>query len=70
VLGIAILVALLQNAAPTDPVGVFADAWTLMAGAGVLVALIAVALGRVRAGDPAVLPSRPPAPTARLEKVA
>ena len=70
VLGIAVLVALLQDASPTDPIAVFSEAWTLMAAAAVLVALIALALGRVRAGEPAVLPSRPPVAVAQLEEAA
>jgi EmrB/QacA subfamily drug resistance transporter len=63
VLGIAVLVALLEAAAPADPVGAFEDAWTLMAAAGVVTAVIALALGRVRA-----LPAAEPlaAPAARL----
>jgi NTE family protein len=70
VLGIAILVALLQGASPAHPVEVFSEAWTLMAGAAVIVALTALALGRVRAGEPAVLPSPAPAAPARLEEAA
>jgi MFS family permease len=49
VLGISILVALLEGASPTDPLGAFQNAWTLMAGAAILTAGIALALGRVRA---------------------
>ena len=55
VLGIAALVAVLEAAPPGDPVEGFVDAWTLMAAAAGLVALLAVALGRVRAGAPAAV---------------
>ena len=51
VLGIAILIALLEEATPLDPVGPFSTAWALMAGAAGIVAAIALALGRVRAGE-------------------
>jgi MFS family permease len=64
VLGIAILIAVLEGVSPTDPVAVFADAWTLMAAAAVVVAFIALALGRFRAGEPAALPARAPAAAA------
>jgi EmrB/QacA subfamily drug resistance transporter len=70
VLGIAILIALLQGASPAHPVDAFSEAWTLMAGAAVIVALTALALGRVRAGEPAALPSRVPAAVAQLEEAA
>jgi hypothetical protein len=52
VLGISILVALLDSASPADPLGPFRDAWTLMAGAAIITAAIAVALGRVRVSAP------------------
>jgi MFS family permease len=48
VLGIAVLVALLESASPTDPVGAFHSAWTVMAGTALVTAAIALALGRVR----------------------
>jgi EmrB/QacA subfamily drug resistance transporter len=51
VLGVAALVAVLE--AGSDPVEAFVDAWTLMAIAGVIVAALALALGRVRATTPA-----------------
>lgn len=55
VLGIAVLVALLEAAPPTDPVGAFKDAWTVMAATAVVTGGIALALGRVRVlGSPAV----------------
>jgi EmrB/QacA subfamily drug resistance transporter len=47
VLGIALLVAILEAAPADDPVAGFTDAWTLMAAAALLVALLALALGRV-----------------------
>jgi EmrB/QacA subfamily drug resistance transporter len=52
VLGIAALVAVLDAA--DDPIAGFVDAWTLMAVSGGVVAALALALGRVRAGAPAV----------------
>jgi EmrB/QacA subfamily drug resistance transporter len=63
VLGIAVLVALLEAASPTDPVGTYKDAWTLMAATALLAAAIALALGRVRA-LPAAEPSAPAGPRA------
>jgi EmrB/QacA subfamily drug resistance transporter len=53
VLGIAILVAVLEAAAPGDAVSGFTDAYTLMAIGGGLAAVLALALGRVRAAAPA-----------------
>jgi EmrB/QacA subfamily drug resistance transporter len=50
VLGIAVLVAVLAAAPASDPVEGFTDAWALMAVAAVLVATLALALGRVRSG--------------------
>jgi EmrB/QacA subfamily drug resistance transporter len=50
VLGIAVLVAVLEAAPPG--VDGFTDAWTLMAATAGLVALLALALGRVRAAAP------------------
>jgi hypothetical protein len=62
VLGIAALVAILEAAPPVDPVDGFVDAWTLMAATAGVVALLAVALGRVRTGAPApVAPAEAPA---------
>jgi EmrB/QacA subfamily drug resistance transporter len=55
VLGIAALVALLEAAPAADPVDGFTTAWTLMAAVAGVVALLALALGRVRAGAPAPL---------------
>ncbi len=52
VLGIAALVAVLEAAPPGDLLDGFGDAWTMMAVAGGVVAVLAVALGRVRAGVP------------------
>jgi NTE family protein len=49
VLGIAVLVAVLDGGPRADPVAGFELAWTLMALAGGVVALLALALGRVRA---------------------
>jgi EmrB/QacA subfamily drug resistance transporter len=57
VLGIAALVAVLDAAPQTDPVQGFSDAWTLMAATAGVVALLALALGRVRAGAPTAVPS-------------
>jgi hypothetical protein len=57
VLGIAALVAVLEAAPAGDPVQGFTDAWTLMAIAAGVVALLALALGRVRTGAPAAMPS-------------
>jgi NTE family protein len=57
VLGIAVLVAVLAAAPPGDPLAGFVDAWTLMAVAGGIVAVLTVALGRVRAGAPAAAPA-------------
>ena len=51
VLGIAALVAVLDAA--EDPMAGFVDAWTMMAVSGGVVAALALALGRVRAGAPA-----------------
>ena len=52
VLGIAALVAMLDAA--EDPMAGFVDAWTMMAVTGGVVAVLALALGRVRAAVPAV----------------
>jgi EmrB/QacA subfamily drug resistance transporter len=52
VLGIAALVAVLDAA--DDPMAGFVDAWTMMAVSGGVVAALALALGRVRAGAPAI----------------
>jgi len=52
VLGIAALVAVLDAA--DDPMAGFVDAWTMMAVSGCVVAALALALGRVRAGAPAI----------------
>jgi EmrB/QacA subfamily drug resistance transporter len=57
VLGIAALVAVLEAAPATDPLEGFVDAWTLMAATAGVVALLAVALGRVRSGAPAAAAS-------------
>jgi EmrB/QacA subfamily drug resistance transporter len=59
VLGIALLVAVLDGAPPGDPVAGFDTAWALMASAGAVVALLALALGRVRAvvAQPAEAPA-------------
>ena len=54
VLGIAALVAVLEAAPAGDPVQGFTDAWSLMAIAAGVLALLALALGRVRAGAPVV----------------
>jgi EmrB/QacA subfamily drug resistance transporter len=53
VLGIAALVAVLEAAPGANPLQGFTDAWTLMAATAGVVALLAVALGRVRSGAPA-----------------
>jgi EmrB/QacA subfamily drug resistance transporter len=52
VLGIAGLVAVLDAAPAGEPVAGFVDAWTLMAATAGVVALLALALGRVRSGAP------------------
>jgi EmrB/QacA subfamily drug resistance transporter len=57
VVGIAVLVAVLEAAAPGDPLSGFTDAWTLMAAGGVTTAALALALGRVRASAPAGAPA-------------
>jgi hypothetical protein len=57
VLGIAALVAVLEAAPSVDPVEGFVDAWTLMAATAGVVAVLAVALGRVRTGMPASVTS-------------
>jgi len=54
VLGIAALVALLDAAPAGDPLAGFTEAWALMAVSGGVVAVLALALGRV--GLPAVAP--------------
>ncbi|CAA9534921.1 MAG: Uncharacterized MFS-type transporter [uncultured Solirubrobacteraceae bacterium] len=62
VLGIAILVAVLEAAPPTEAVGAFHDAWTLMAIAGAATAGVALALGRfsaLAASEPAAAASSP-----------
>ena len=59
VLGIAILVAVLDAAPAADPLSGFTDAWTLMAIAALLVAGLALALGRLRAT--AAAPAEAPA---------
>jgi EmrB/QacA subfamily drug resistance transporter len=57
VVGIAALVAVLEAAPAGDPVQGFTEAWTLMAATAAVVALFALALGRVRAGAPAAVAS-------------
>jgi EmrB/QacA subfamily drug resistance transporter len=49
VLGIALLVAVLDAAPASDPVGGFLNAYVLMAAGGLAAATLALALGRVRA---------------------
>jgi EmrB/QacA subfamily drug resistance transporter len=49
VLGIALLVAVLDAAPAAEPLAGFDAAWTMMAAAGGVVAVLALALGRVRA---------------------
>jgi EmrB/QacA subfamily drug resistance transporter len=61
VLGIAALVAVLEAAPAGDPVQGFTDAWTLMAATAGVVALLALALGRVRARAPTASPAEAPA---------
>jgi EmrB/QacA subfamily drug resistance transporter len=56
VLGIAVLVAVLDGASPADPVGAFSNAYAVMAGASLVAATLALALGRVRAALPAPVP--------------
>jgi EmrB/QacA subfamily drug resistance transporter len=70
VLGIAVLVALLEAASPTDPVGAFRDAWTLMAATAVVTAGVALALGRVRALAPAGAGATGVAPAEALREAA
>ena len=53
VLGIAALVALLDAAPAGDPLSGFTDAWALMTVSAVVVAGLALALGRVRLASPA-----------------
>jgi EmrB/QacA subfamily drug resistance transporter len=62
VLGIAVLVAVLAAATPSDPLGPFQDAWRLMAATGVTAGLLALGLGRVRARDPEAALASAPAP--------
>jgi len=57
VLGIAVLVAVLEAAPAGDPLDGFTTAWTLMAATAGVVALLALALGRVRAGATAPVAS-------------
>ncbi len=52
VLGIATLVAVLGAAPARDPLSGFTDAWTLMAVAALLVAALAVGLGRLHVRAP------------------
>jgi EmrB/QacA subfamily drug resistance transporter len=52
VLGIAALVAVLDAAPPGDPVAGFVDAWTMMAVTAGAVAVLALALGRIRLPQP------------------
>ena len=61
VLGIAILVAVLDAAPASDPVGGFLDAYVLMAAGGLAAAGLALALGRVRAIGTAAAPAEAPA---------
>jgi MFS family permease len=61
VVGIAVLVAVLEAAPAGEPVQGFTDAWSLMAATAGLVALLALALGRVRAGAPAASTAEAPA---------
>jgi NTE family protein len=62
VLGIAILVAVLADATPGDPIGPFHDAQRLMAIAGLASGALALGLGRVRARDPEAAVAAAPAP--------
>jgi hypothetical protein len=49
VLGIALLVAMLDAARASNPVGGFLDAYVLMAAGGLVAAALALTLGRVPA---------------------
>ncbi len=61
VLGIALLVAVLDAAPASDPVGGFLDAYVLMAAGGLVAAGLALALGRVRAIGTSGAPAEAPA---------
>ena len=56
VLGIAVLVALLDAASPTDPVGAFTGAYEAMAFASLVAGGLALLLGRVHALGSAPVP--------------
>jgi EmrB/QacA subfamily drug resistance transporter len=65
VLGIAVLVAVLEAGAASDPVGAFVDAYTVMAGVSVLAGVAAVVLRRThRAAEVTPHPLAQPAPKA------
>lgn len=61
VLGISVLVAVLGTPGPAEAVDAFHEVWFLMAGAGAVAALLAGALGRVRATSGATDGLREPA---------
>jgi EmrB/QacA subfamily drug resistance transporter len=61
VLGISILVAVLGTPEPGEALDAFRRAWLLMAAAGLVAALLAAALGRVRVGAPVVATAAAPA---------
>jgi EmrB/QacA subfamily drug resistance transporter len=56
VLGIAVLVAVLDGASPADPVGAFTSAYSMTTVAALVAGVLALALGRVRATVPSVIP--------------
>jgi MFS family permease len=59
VLGIAVLVAVLEAGAPTDPVGAFTNAYTVMAVASLAGGVVALGLGRMRPAAASVELPRP-----------
>jgi MFS family permease len=56
VLGIAVLVAVLDGASPSDPVGAFTSAYVVVTGAALVAGALALTLGRVRAAIPTPIP--------------
>jgi len=65
VLGIAALIAILDNAQPHHAVDAFHQAWTLIAVAGTSAGLIGLAMGTVRHVQPSPTADRQPLPTSQ-----
>jgi hypothetical protein len=51
-----VLVAVLDGASPSDPVGAFTSAYVVVTGAALVAGALALTLGRVRAAIPTPIP--------------